>query len=164
MDVAYINPFVDAASNVFKTVLNCPIERRLLSLKKSNAPTYEVSGVIGLSGKATGAVVLSVSAPVAFKVVETLLGTQCHEINADVVDAVGELTNMIAGGAKTALSHLEMSIGLPSIVTGRSHSINFASRVPPLCISFDTPWGPMSLEVGLETGTTEGAAPNTNVN
>jgi chemotaxis protein CheX len=150
VDVAYINPFIEAASTVFKTVLNCPIERRLLSLKKSNAPTYEISGVIGLSGKATGAVVLSVSAQVAFKVVETMLGTHVNEINADVVDAVGELTNMIAGSAKTALSHLEMSIGLPSIITGYAHSINFASRVPPLCILFDTPWGPMTLEVGLE--------------
>jgi chemotaxis protein CheX len=164
VDVVYINPFVEAASTVFKTVLNCDIERRLLSLKKTHAPTYEVSGVIGLSGKATGAVVLSVSAPVAFKVVETLLGTHVDEINADVVDAVGELTNMIAGGAKTALSHLEMSIGLPSIVTGRSHSINFASRVPPICILFDTPWGPMTLEVGLETGTADGAGPNANLN
>jgi chemotaxis protein CheX len=156
VDVAYINPFIEAASTVFKTVLNCNIERRLLSLKKTHAPTYEVSGVIGLSGKATGAVVLSVSAPVAFKVVETLLGTHVDEINADVVDAVGELTNMIAGGAKTALSHLEMSIGLPSIITGRAHQINFASRVPPICILFDTPWGPMTLDVGLDTSKVQG--------
>ncbi|HWB12806.1 MAG TPA: chemotaxis protein CheX [Pirellulales bacterium] len=153
MDVAYINPFIEAASTVFKTALNCDIERRLITFKKTELPGFEISGVIGLSGKVTGAVVLSVSTPLAFKVVETLLGTRVSDINADVVDAVGELTNMIAGGAKTALAHLDMSIGLPSVVTGGSHCITFASRVPPLGILFDTAWGPMTLEVTMETGT-----------
>jgi chemotaxis protein CheX len=155
VDVAYINPFVEAANTVFKTVLDCDIQRRLMSFKKSDMPGYEISGVIGLSGKVAGAVVLSVSTPLAFKVVETLLGTRVSEIDADVVDAVGELTNMIAGGAKTALAHLEMSIGLPSVVTGGSHSISFASRVPPLGILFDTTWGPMTLEVTMETRASE---------
>jgi chemotaxis protein CheX len=151
VDAAYINPFIEAVGKVFKTVLNCDVERRKLSLKKSDSPSYEISGVIGLSGKTAGVVVLSLSAPVAFKAVETMLGTPVSEINADVVDAIGELTNMIAGNAKTALAHLEMSLGLPSIITGASHSIRFASHVPPLCIPFETPWGPLTLEVSLET-------------
>jgi chemotaxis protein CheX len=150
VDAAYINPFLAAASTVFKTVLDCDIQRRLLSFKKSDMPSFEISGVIGLSGKAAGAVVLSVSTPVAFKVVETLLGTSVSEINSDVIDAVGELTNMIAGGAKTALAHLEMSLGLPSVITGNPHSIRFASRTPPLGVLYDTSWGPMTLEITLE--------------
>jgi CheY-specific phosphatase CheX len=35
-----------------------------------------------------------------------MLETQPKEINADVSDALGELTNMIAGVAKTQLEHL----------------------------------------------------------
>lgn len=150
MNVSYINPFITATTNVFKTVLDCEIERRSLSLKPSYAPSFEVSGMIGLSGKATGAVVLSVSSPVAFKLVETMLEVRVHEINSDVVDAVGELTNMIAGGAKTFLSQYELSLGLPAVFTGRSRSIDFQSKTCPLCIMFDTPWGPMAVEVGLD--------------
>jgi chemotaxis protein CheX len=148
VDAAHVNPFLEAASTVFKTVLNCDIQRRRLSFKKSDLPSFEISGVIGLSGKAAGAVVLSLSKPVAFKVVETLLDTRVSEINSDVVDAVGELTNMIAGGAKTALAHLEMSLGLPSVVTGGY--IKFVSRTPPLGILFDTAWGQITLEVILD--------------
>ena len=65
MNVDYINPFIAAATNVFKTVLDCDIEREQLALKDTNAPSFEVSGVIGLTGKVSGAVVLSVSSPVA---------------------------------------------------------------------------------------------------
>lgn len=150
MNVSYINPFITATANVFETVLDCDIRRERLSLKQSGVPSFEVSGVIGLSGKASGAVVLSVSPPVAFKLVEAMLEVRVHEINADVVDAVGELTNMIAGGAKTGLSHYELSLGLPSVFTGRSRSIEFPPNSRPLCILFETPWGPMSVEVGLD--------------
>lgn len=149
MNVEYINPFISAATNVFKTVLGCDIEREQLSLKDTNAPTFEVSGVIGLTGNVSGAVVLSVSSPVAFQLVETMLGMRVHEVNADVVDAVGELTNMIAGGAKVALSQYELRLGLPTVFTGRSRTISFPSNVRPICILFQTPWGRMSVEVGL---------------
>lgn len=149
MDVNYINPFISATTNVFKTALGCDIRRQHLSLKQNCAPTFEVSGVISLTGKANGAVALSVSKPVAFKLVELMLETQVNEINSDVADAVGELTNMIAGGAKTGLSHYELSLGLPVVLTGRSRTIDFPANVRPLCILFETLWGPMAVEVGL---------------
>jgi len=150
MQVEYINPFIQSVANVFQTMLNCDVERKSLSLKDSYSPTYEVTGVIGLTGKASGAVVLSLSRSVSFKVVETLLDVAVNEINADVVDAVGELTNMVAGGAKAELSQYEMSLGLPSMITGRNHAIKFPSNIRPICVGFGTPWGPLSLEVGLD--------------
>jgi CheY-specific phosphatase CheX len=62
---------------------------------------------------------------------------------------------MIAGGAKTALSSYEMSISLPNVVVGRGHCIDFPSRVRPICVLFDTPAGPIALEVGLDTSEVE---------
>ena len=58
MQVEYINPFIQSVANVFRTMLNCELERKSLSLKDNSSPTYEVSAVIGLTGKASGAVVL----------------------------------------------------------------------------------------------------------
>ncbi|HUY88140.1 MAG TPA: chemotaxis protein CheX [Pirellulales bacterium] len=160
MNVNYINPFITATTHVFKTVLDCDIRRQHLSLKQTRAPTFEVSGVIGLTGKANGAVALSVSKPLAFKLVEVMLETRVHEINSDVADAVGELTNMIAGGAKTGLSHYELSLGLPTVFTGRSRTIDFPASVSPLCVLFETLWGPMAVEVGLNAPRSAGSADN----
>lgn len=155
MDVSYINPFIQAAQNVFRTVLDCDIERRQVMAKDDSAPTFDVSAVIGLSGKARGAVAFSVSDSVAFMVVKAMLEVEVDAIDSDVVDAIGELANMIAGGAKTALSNYEMSISLPNVVVGKGHCIDFPSRVRPICVLFETPAGPISLEVGLDTSEVE---------
>jgi len=71
------------------------------------------------------------------------------EINAEVVDAVGELTNMIAGGAKAELPQWEMSLSTPSVVVGSPYTIRFPSNIDPVCMTLQTEWGPMALEVGL---------------
>ena len=60
-------------------------------------PAHDVSGVIGLSGKASGTVVVSVDREVAMCVTEKMLGDRPDTLNADVMDAIGEITNMIAG-------------------------------------------------------------------
>jgi chemotaxis protein CheX len=57
---------------------------------------------------------------------------------------------MVAGGAKAALECYNLSLGLPTVFTGRSRTISFPSSVRPLCIHFHTPWGPMAVEVGLD--------------
>ncbi len=158
MDVNYINPFIESVVHVFKTALGCDIERKSLYLKDSAVPSHEVSAVIGLSGKASGVVVLSVSRQIAFQVVKAMLDMEVHEINNDVVDAIGELTNMVAGAAKAQLAQYEMSLGLPSVVAGRNHCVSFPSNVKPICLVFDSPWGPMTLEVGLDLSAAGAAA------
>ena len=149
MDVNYINPFIDSVVHVFKTALSCEVQRQNVYLKETSVPSHEVSAVIGLSGKASGVVVLSVSRQIAFQVVKTMLDLDVNELNAEVVDAIGELTNMVAGAAKAQLAQYDMSLGLPSVVAGRNHCVSFPSNVKPICLVFDTPWGPMTLEVGL---------------
>src|SRR5690348_5315675 len=103
MDPVFIDAFSQAAVNVFKTALNCDVQRDRLVAKDDPAPSFEVSGRIVLTGKVHGAIVLSLSPEMAFRAVEAMLDIQTSEIDSDVIDAVGELTNMIAGGAKTWL-------------------------------------------------------------
>jgi chemotaxis protein CheX len=66
-----------------------------------------------------------------------------------VCDAIGELTNMVAGSAKAELDEYQLSVSLPNVVTGVDHDIRFPTNVTPLCVPFATHWGPLSLEVGL---------------
>jgi chemotaxis protein CheX len=149
MKAEYINPFVIATVEAFEKMLGCEVRRGALTLKTGRNPNYEISGVIGLSGNAIGTVVLSFSKEVALKAAGVLLMTEMTEISADVVDAVGELTNMVAGSAKSKLEELELSISLPNVITGSGHEIRFPSEVTPICIPFESPWGPLTVEVGL---------------
>lgn len=151
MDVHYINPFIQSAQNVFQTMLDSPLKRLKLSLKQSASPSHDVSGVIGLSGKVCGSVVFSLSRTVALAVVKQMLDLEVNEINAEVADAIGELTNMIAGGAKPSFPEDELSIGLPNVIAGRNHVVMFPGNVRPICVDFETLWGPVSLEIGFDT-------------
>ena len=149
MQVEFINPFITSLDNAFRTMLACEVRRGAISLKDGHSPKFGISGIIGLSGKAVGTVVLSLSEAVALKAASTMLMCEATEIDADVVDAVGELTNMVAGGAKAELESYAMQVTLPNVITGSNHDIRFPSDVTPICVSFDTDWGPLTLEVGL---------------
>lgn len=149
MKVEYINPFVTSTVSVFKTMLGCEVTRKGLILKESVQPDLEVSGIIGLSGKAHGVVVLSLCREAAIGATEAMLGERPSDINADVIDAVGELANMIAGGAKAQLEQYDLHVSLPSVITGKNHAISYPSRVKPISILFDCPLGELHIEVGL---------------
>lgn len=149
MKAEYINPFLTSTISAFGTMLACSLIRGTPYVKNGSRPEHEVSGVIGLSGKARGTIVLSLSREAALNATAVLLQEQPTEINADVADAVGELTNIIAGGAKAKLEHLNMSVSLPTVITGKCHCVEFPKSVTPICIPFESEWGFITVEVGL---------------
>ncbi|WP_425400548.1 chemotaxis protein CheX [Aeoliella sp.] len=149
MRAEYINPFIESTVDVFKTMLGANVQRTGLSVNETFCPQYDITGIIGLSGKAHGDVVISFEADVALEATRTLMGGTYTDLDEDVVDTVGELTNMIAGNAKTQLQSLEMSLALPTVIVGHNHSIRFPSKVKPLSLPFHCEWGNFSIEVGL---------------
>ncbi len=149
MQVEHINPFVASLKHVFRTMLSCEARRGALAVKQNSRAAHDVSGVIGLSGKAVGTVVVSFSTQVALKAASTLLLTKVNEIDDEVLDAIGELTNMVAGAAKAELEEYQLMVSLPNVITEPAHEIHFPSEVTPIGIAFDTDWGPVSLEIGL---------------
>lgn len=149
MKAELINPFVGSTVSVFSTMLGCELKRGQLSLNERFQHQYDISGIIGLSGVVSGTVVVSLDERVALAATRIMLGDAPDAVNDEVVDAVGELTNMIAGSAKCQLAHFSMSLALPTVITGKDHMITFGSRVHPICIPFESEWGPLTVEVGL---------------
>ena len=126
------------------------VTRTGLKLNEHFTPEYDVTGIIGLSGKASGNVVISFEQEAGpSRQPRRLLGEAVSTMNDDVIDTVGELTNMIAGHAKTGLEEMEMVIALPTVIVGHNHSIRFPSKVQSLSIPFTSDWGCFNIEVGL---------------
>jgi len=152
MQAEHINPFLTAVSNTFSTMLQCEARRGEMSLAANpGGQTFPVSGVIGLSGKAAGTVVINLSEEVAIKGASAMLMMELTELDADVIDAVGEIANMVAGQAKAELEEYDLSVSLPNVVTGKGHEVRFPSDAKPIAVEFDTDFGPLRLVVGLET-------------
>ncbi|MEM6654454.1 MAG: chemotaxis protein CheX [Planctomycetota bacterium] len=151
MQVEHINPFLGAISNTFSTMLGAEVPKRgQLVLGDPKVRTYPISGIIGLSGNAIGTVVINLSNEVALRAASALLLEEKSEIDDDVLDAVGELANVVAGQAKSQLEEFNLSISLPNVVHGEGHVIRFPGT-KPLCVPFETDLGPLRLEVGFET-------------
>ncbi|HHM12961.1 MAG TPA: chemotaxis protein CheX [Planctomycetaceae bacterium] len=149
MRVELINPFLTATCDVFRMMLGSEIRRGNPGLKQSHTPEFEVSGLIGFSGSYHGMVVVSLSRDTALNITESMLGQRPEELDDEVVDTVGELTNMIAGGAKAHLEKYHLSIGLPTVICGKHHAISFPSNSVPISLPFDTDLGPICVDIGL---------------
>jgi len=144
-----VNPVISATRTVFETMLGCTPVRSALSLKETKASRYDISAVIGITGKASGTIVVSLSLETALQVLNRMAGIEATEINREVADAVGELTNMIAGSAKCHMEKLELSISIPNLVSGKNHEVHYPSNVQPICISYESEIGPFAIEVGF---------------
>ena len=103
-----------------------------------------------MTGQVNGTAVLSLSRNVAFKVVNVILEKRVSQLNEDVMDAVGELTNIVSGRASADLDTYKTKIGLPSVLIGRTKVAPFPHGLKPICIAFECPGGPLTLEVGFE--------------
>lgn len=151
MDVAYINPFIAAARSVFDKMVKVPVSLGKVYLKDHAEPQNVVSACIGISGNVTGCVVIGFPQSVALALASGLMGTPAQTLDSDCLDALGEIANMIAGGAKKDLPGEGLnSISLPNLVLG-SHRVVYPSGTPIIVIPCETPKGRFVIEVALRT-------------
>ena len=149
MDVRFINAFLEGTINVLKTMAFVEPKPGKPYLKKDSLASGDVSGIIGLTGSATGSMALSFSEKSILKIVSNMLGEEIKEINGDIKDAVGEITNMISGVARKKLESmgLNVSAAIPTVVAGKSHSIAHVLGGPSIIIPFETEDGPFFVDV-----------------
>ena len=151
MDIKIINPFLIAAVNVMKTMANVePIPGKPF-VKDENTAMGDVSAIIGITGVAEGSMALTFSEPCIVGLASSLMGETFTDLNDEVKDSVGELTNMICGDARRRLSEIGIILqaGIPTVVAGKSHKITHISNGPRLAIPFQTQWGSFIVEVAF---------------
>ncbi len=147
--VEFINPFIVAVTKTLETMVGCAVTRGAPQLKKNPQTLYPISGIIGLSGVVAGTVVLTMSHELALKSASAMLMEECTELNPDVFDAVGELTNIIAGNAKAQLEEYKLGLSLPNVINGTNTELRFPENCQPITIPFTTDFGPMAVEIGF---------------
>lgn len=152
MDVHHINAFLESTRAVFDTMVKLPVtfEKPQLGTGHSN---YDVSGVIGLSGDVVGSVIVGFSKASAVPIASALAGCPLEVGSSDFADAIGELSNMIAGGAKAKFEGQAVSIGCPSVVVAPSHQISSPSGSASICIACNTSAGRFVIDITIQSST-----------
>ncbi len=149
MDVQFINPFLEGTINVIRTMAFIEPRAGKPFLKNGDYAKGDISGIIGIAGSVRGSFALSFSEGCIVKLVSNMLGEEISIINDDIKDAVGEITNMVSGAARQKLDQMGISLtaALPTVVTGKGHSIVHLLGGPSLVIPFETDYGPFFADV-----------------
>jgi chemotaxis protein CheX len=151
MDVKIINAFLDGTISVIKTMAFIEPEAGAPYLKKDAVARGDISGIIGLAGSAKGSLALSFEEPCILEIVSSMLGEEITEINAEISDAVGEITNMISGAARKNLEAAGYTIfsALPTVISGKNHNITHVMGGPSIIIPFATMKGSFVVDICL---------------
>ncbi len=152
MDAKLINPFINATLNVISTMAFVECKAGKPYLKKEDVAKGDVSGVIGLTGVANGTIAVTFDKSSILKIVSNMFGEEITELNSEIADAVGELTNMISGQARRELEEMGkvFEAAIPTVITGTNHTITHYTDGPKIAIPFSTGDGNFTIEVCLE--------------
>lgn len=99
-----------------------------------------VTGMIGVHGEVSGFVTVNLSEKVALAFVGGLLQDRFEHLDNQVIDGVGEITNLIAGGIKKHLAGTPWGfshVTVPSVIVGRNYQIAYAKGLHYLCLTFE---------------------------
>ena len=156
MKAEHINPFLKATVNVIQTMANTKVTPGKPEIKTGNLSWGDISGIIGVAGKQLkGHMVISFENSCIIGIVHGMLGEEYKTISKEVVDAVGEITNMICGGAKKDLSELgyAFDLAIPLMIQGKNVEITQLSKGPVYSIPFNTDKGKFVVEANISEST-----------
>jgi len=139
--------------DVFQTMLSINVT----AVTDGRPPTFaeRVTGSVGFGGnQVTGAVYLNLSARLASQIAAAMLRLPPDETigETEVNDVIGECTNMLAGGLKSALCDkgCDCAVSTPAIIRGTSFVIESLPDVQRELLVFDYNCVRFTVEVHIK--------------
>ncbi|MHB8842174.1 MAG: chemotaxis protein CheX [Candidatus Aquicultor sp.] len=148
--VNFINPFVEAAFEVFEAEVKLNIERGALSMKTSSTTSHEVNVLIGITGQLHGQVIYGMSNMTAKKIAVKMLDHPVRILNDLAQSAISELGNMITGVATAKLDteYANLAVTPPAIVIGTDVLISTIG-INRLIVPLKSELGPVEVIVAF---------------
>jgi len=152
MDVKYINPFIQAFTNVIPQLGFNTVKKNKLSVKNQDLLSSGVIIIVGLVGDIKGNVAYCVSMDNAKKIASSMMmGMPISEFDEMAQSALSELANMLTANAATVFAELEVSIDIstPTLLHGENISIKMNSN-KVLCVEFLVDDIPIEINIAFE--------------
>ena len=149
MRAEFINPFLESTISVLTTMASVRPVAGTPYIKKEAFVVGDVSAIVGITGETEGSLCLTFTKGCILYIISQMFGEKKTEIDEEVKDAVGELTNMISGSSRRALEKIghHFQGAIPSIISGHNHEIRHVTKGPTLSIPFSTDAGGFTVEV-----------------
>ncbi len=150
MDVDLVNPFIEGVLHILSTTATVQTKPESPYLKKNRLTLGDITGVMEINGDVTGAAAIGFSKAGILGVVSSMFGEKMTEINEEITDAVGELTNMIAGQVTTKIteSGKQAKVKFSRVIVGKDQELSSLSdEKHVLVMPFRTTVGKVFVEV-----------------
>ncbi len=143
---------IEATIEIFSTMVMMDVSVKNEDVQDSGRLQDTITGVIGMAGVHKGVLAIHIPYAVAMAITSSFLDMDIKEINEDVEDAVGELTNMLGGNIKTVLTDngKDIDLSLPSTIAGALYHFQSSKDVMKMIVEFGTQSGPFMVELQLE--------------
>lgn len=139
IEQSYIDEIVSATSDVFRTMVFTDVHVSSPAGRETPRVGTRVVGTVAFTGKTNGLVMFSTTLEAATFITAALLGMDGSEVTDELPDAIGELTNMIAGTFRTRFAHAHnerWAISVPTVTVGSDFCTRFVSQAKRILCPF----------------------------
>lgn len=149
MNAEFVNPFISALKNVLNTMAQTDLNAGKPAKKSNNVACGEVSGLIIMEGpQVNGSISITFDESLALDIMLKMLGEKPTCVDDEVADMVGEIANMVCGGAKNELADKGYEFGMasPIVLAGKEHALIHQANGPHVIIPFSNETGKAYIE------------------
>lgn len=152
MEAEVLNPFIDAALYVLQTSASLNAEIVAPYRKTTTEPRGDVTCMLTVTGDFNGSVAVSYTKECILGIVSNMFGEEMTELNDEIKDAAGEVTNMIAGQVTTKLAEAGKSLVAKSgdVLMEEGHTVNHIEGLPVIAVPYKTEKGEFTIEFCFE--------------
>jgi chemotaxis protein CheX len=150
MDASLVNPFIEGTLHILDTTAFVKVKPSSPFIKKDQKSLGDISGFLEITGDISGTAAVTFSEKSILGIVSAMFGEEMTRINEEITDAVGEISNMVAGHVTTKISETgkKVKVKFKEIKSGAGSPIQHHAGVPHvLAIPFRTTQGKVVIEV-----------------
>ena len=140
-----------ATTDVFTSMLGVDVQLETLPEEARAAPFDGVLSFIGLVGRVVGNGAVICTATTACDLSSRFLMTEFTHVDEQVLDAIGEITNMIVGGFKNLLEARlgTVHMSVPSVIHGKNISTSHLKADMAVAVLCRYSHGELRLKIAL---------------
>jgi chemotaxis protein CheX len=147
-----IDVLVVATTDVFETMIFRKIVAKSTAWGHATRPKSQIVGSVGFAGSSTGLVAFHATLDAARDIATGMLGTSVDE--DALPDALGEVTNMIAGSFRTRMAEHQdaWAISVPTVTVGSDFYIKSITTGDRVIVGFTMDTHELFVELIITPG------------
>ncbi len=120
---------ISSTKEIFSTMIPMELKEEDTFYQEEDMISTDLMSLVSFTGEHSGIVAIFCSKDIAIKITSNMLGIECTEFNQDTKDAIGEVTNMVAGSLKNRVLEKfgEMHLSVPIVIAGADLTISSSS-------------------------------------